>query len=244
YELEAELEAHNKHALLEVLQAIKPDNVQCFYVRQPAAVGLGNAVMCAERLVNDQPFAVILADDLLDGAVPVMQQMVSKFQQTGNSIIGVEAILPEQTRSYGVIGGMACDDNLIKLHSIVEKPAPENAPSNMGVVGRYILNPSIFHYLRNILPGAGGEIQLTDAIAAMLREETVQAYKFEGKRYDCGSKLGYLEATVEFALKHPEVKTKFRQLMRGMNFEDDFECLSNNVLPIKPLKRLVSWTEY
>ncbi len=243
YELEVELAVHQKYELLGILRAIKPDNVQCFYVRQPEAMGLGHAVLCAERLLGEQPFAVILADDLLNGSVPVMQQMIAKFKQTGNSIVGVETILPEQTRSYGVVGGMAYDDKLLKLHTIVEKPDPEEAPSNMGVIGRYILTPSIFDYLRNLSPGAGKELQLTDAIAAMLKHETVLAYQFDGKRYDCGSKLGYLEATVKFALKHPEVKDKFRHLLKEMIFEDGSELVD---LPpyMKPLERLVAWTEY
>ncbi|MGZ5817474.1 MAG: UTP--glucose-1-phosphate uridylyltransferase GalU [Burkholderiaceae bacterium] len=243
YELEVELAAHQKYELLGILRAIKPDNVQCFYVRQPEALGLGHAVLCAEKLLNDQPFAVILADDLLQGSVPVMQQMIGKFKQTGNSIVGVEQILPEQTRSYGVVGGMAYDDKLIKLNRIVEKPAPEDAPSDMGVIGRYVLTPSIFDYLRTLSPGAGKELQLTDAIAAMLKHETVLAYQFEGKRYDCGSKLGYLEATVEFALKHPEVKEKFRHLLKEIIFEDGSELV--DIPPyMRPTERMVVWNEY
>lgn len=243
YELEVELAAHQKYELLGILRAIKPDNVQCFYVRQPDALGLGHAVLCAERLLNDQPFAVILADDLLNGAEPVMQQMIARYKQTGNSIIGVETIQPEQTRSYGVVGGTAYDDKLLKLHSIVEKPDSQDAPSNMGVIGRYIFTPSIFDHLRTLSPGAGSELQLTDAIASMLKHETVLAYQFEGKRYDCGSKLGYLEATVDFALKHPEVKEKFRHLLKEMIFEDGSELVD---LPpyMRPLERLVAWSEY
>ncbi|MGZ5780947.1 MAG: UTP--glucose-1-phosphate uridylyltransferase GalU [Burkholderiaceae bacterium] len=243
YELEVELAAHQKYELLGILRAIKPDNVQCFYMRQPEALGLEHAILCAERLLNNQPFAVILADDLLNGSVPIMQQMIEKFKQTGNSIVGVEPILPEQTRSYGVVGGITYDDKLLKLHTIVEKPAPEDAPSNMGVIGRYILTPSIFDYLRTLLPGADKEFQLTDAIAAMLKHETVLAYQFDGKRYDCGSKLGYLEATVEFALKHPEVKDKFRHLLKEIIFDDGSELV--DIPPyMRPLERLVAWTEY
>lgn len=218
YELEVELAAHNKHALLDVLRDIKPDNVQCIYVRQAEALGLGHAVLCAERLVHDQPFAVILADDLLDGEVPIMRQMSELYAQHGNSIIGVEAIAPEQSRSYGVVAGTPFGARLQKLHGIVEKPAPHNAPSNLGVVGRYILTPSIFTHLRNLQPGAGGELQLTDAIAALLVQETVLGYQFEGTRYDCGSKLGYLQATVQFALKHPEVKEAFRAFLETVPF--------------------------
>jgi UTP--glucose-1-phosphate uridylyltransferase len=216
YELEAELEAKNKQALLDVLHSIKPDNVECYYVRQAEALGLGHAVMCAQRLVNDEPFAVILADDLLDSQTPVLRQMTELYARHGNSLIGVEPIAREQSRSYGVVAGTSIDRRLIRLHDIVEKPAPECAPSNLGVVGRYILTPSIFTHLRKLRPGAGGELQLTDAIAAMIADEPVLAYQFEGIRYDCGSKLGYLQATVQFALRHPEVKEDFRAFLRGM----------------------------
>ena len=215
YELEAELAAHNKHVLLDVLHNIKPYNVECFYIRQAEALGLGHAVLCAKRLVHDQPFAVILADDLLDGGVPVMQQMTELHAQHGSSIIGVQSITPEQSRSYGVVAGTPFDERLLKLHDIVEKPAPENAPSNLGVVGRYILTPAIFKHLHNLQPGAGGELQLTDGIAALLTQETVLAYQFKGIRYDCGSKQGYLQATVEFALKHPEVQEEFRRYLKN-----------------------------
>ncbi|MDB5763508.1 MAG: galU2 [Herminiimonas sp.] len=216
YELEAELAAKDKQALLEVLRGIKPDNVQCFYVRQAEALGLGHAVLCAERMVQDEPFAVILADDLLDGRVPVMRQMTELHSHYGSSIIGVESITPEQSRSYGVVAGAPFGERLLKLHGIVEKPASENAPSNMGVVGRYILTSSIFKHLRNLKPGAGGELQLTDGIATLLKQEAVLSYQFEGTRYDCGSKQGYLQATVQFALKHPEVKEEFRAFLKEM----------------------------
>lgn len=216
YELEAELTAKNKQVLLDLLRDIKPKNVQCIYIRQAEALGLGHAVLCAERLVQDQPFAVILADDLLDGKVAIMRQMTELYAEHGSSIIGVEAITPAQSGSYGVVAGTKIDDRLLMLHGIVEKPAPENAPSNLGVVGRYVLNPSIFQHLRNLQPGAGGELQLTDGIAAMLYQERVLAYQFEGTRYDCGSKQGYLQATVEFALKHPEVSEEFRHFLRNL----------------------------
>ncbi|HYD62466.1 MAG TPA: UTP--glucose-1-phosphate uridylyltransferase GalU [Noviherbaspirillum sp.] len=218
YELEAELEARNKQELLEVIRGIKPDNVSCFYVRQAEALGLGHAVLCAERLVNGEPFAVILADDLLDGQTPVMQQMTDLYERHGCSLIGVETIAREQSRSYGVIAGSAHAERLITLHGIVEKPAPEKAPSTLGVVGRYVLNPAIFQHLRELRPGAGGELQLTDAIASLLAHETVLAYQFEGIRYDCGSKLGYLQATVQFALRHPEVREEFRSFLQNLPF--------------------------
>jgi UTP--glucose-1-phosphate uridylyltransferase len=219
YELEAELAAKDKQALLDVLNTVKPDNVQCFYVRQAEALGLGHAVLCAERMVGDEPFAVILADDLLDGEVPVMRQMAELYSHYGSSIIGVEAIEPVQSRSYGVVAGTSFGERLLKLHGIVEKPMPERAPSNMGVVGRYILTPSIFAHLRGLKPGAGGELQLTDAIAALLLQEAVLSYQFEGKRYDCGSKQGYLQATVQFALKHAEVKDEFRAFLENLPLE-------------------------
>jgi UTP--glucose-1-phosphate uridylyltransferase len=218
YELETELEAHDKQALLSVLHSIKPDNIDCFYVRQAETLGLGHAVLCAERLVGDGPFAVMLADDLLDGQTPVMRQMTALYEQFGSSIIGVENIAREYSRSYGVIDGTPFQQRLIKLTGIVEKPAPENAPSTLGVVGRYVLNPSIFKHLHNLRPGAGGELQLTDAIASLLMEETVLAHQFEGIRYDCGSKLGYLQATVQFALRHPEVGDAFRSFLQHQPF--------------------------
>ncbi len=211
YELEMELEAKNKQALLDVVRSIKPKNVECFYVRQPEALGLGHAVLCAARLVGDAPFAVMLADDLLDGGAedPVMKQMVDVYNHYNCSVLGVEEIAPEQSRSYGVVDGREWDERVIKMSGIIEKPAPENAPSNLGVVGRYILTPRIFDHIRDLKPGAGGEFQLTDAIQSMLGQEQVLAYRYKGVRYDCGSKLGYLKATVEFALKHPEVREEF-----------------------------------
>ncbi|MBJ9710656.1 UTP--glucose-1-phosphate uridylyltransferase GalU [Burkholderia gladioli] len=214
YEVEAELEARGKEKLLELVRSIKPANVDCFYVRQPEALGLGHAVLCAEKLVGDNPFAVILADDLLDGQPPVMKQMVDTFDHYHSSIIGVEEIPPSDTKSYGIVDGKEWEESIVKLSGIVEKPAPEDAPSNLGVVGRYILKPRIFEHLRAIKPGAGGEIQLTDAIQALLADEQVLAYKYEGTRFDCGSKLGYLKATVEFALRHPEVRDEFEQYLR------------------------------
>ncbi|KVM62457.1 MULTISPECIES: UTP--glucose-1-phosphate uridylyltransferase GalU [Burkholderia] len=214
YEVEAELEARGKEKLLELVRSIKPSNVDCFYVRQPEALGLGHAVLCAEKLVGDNPFAVILADDLLDGQPPVMKQMVDTFDHYHSSIIGVEEIPASDTKSYGIVDGKEWEESIVKLSGIVEKPAPEDAPSNLGVVGRYILKPRIFEHLRAIKPGAGGEIQLTDAIQALLADEQVLAYKYEGTRFDCGSKLGYLKATVEFALRHPEVRDEFEQYLR------------------------------
>ena len=200
--------------LLELVRSIKPSHVDCFYVRQPEALGLGHAVLCAEKLVGDNPFAVILADDLLYGTPPVMQQMIEVFDHYHSSVIGVEEIPRDETKSYGIVDGKEWEDAIIKMSGIVEKPAPEVAPSNLGVVGRYVLMPRIFEFLRTQKPGAGNEIQLTDAIQALLKEEQVLAFRYHGQRFDCGSKLGYLKATVEFALRHPEVKSEFEEYLR------------------------------
>jgi UTP--glucose-1-phosphate uridylyltransferase len=213
YELEAELAADNNQALLDLLREIKPENIECIYVRQAEARGLGHAVLRAQRLVQHEPFALILADDLLDSEVPVTSQMTALHEQYGCSIVGVETISPQQSRSYGVVSGLRVGERLLQMRSIVEKTGPDKAPSDIGVVGRYILTPSIFTHLRNLQPGAGGELQLTDGIAALLAHENVLAYQFEGTRYDCGSKQGYLQATVHFALKHPEVKDVFHSYL-------------------------------
>jgi UTP--glucose-1-phosphate uridylyltransferase len=214
YELEAELEAQEKTQLLELVRNIKPAHIDCFYVRQPQACGLGHAVLCAEKFVGDHPFAVLLADDLIHSNPPVLKQMVEVFNHYHNSVIGVEEIAKENTIAYGVIEGKEWEDRLIKLTNIVEKPSPEAAPSNLGVVGRYILKPRIFDHIRALKPGAGGELQLTDAIQSLMQDEQVLAYLYHGTRFDCGSKLGYLKATVELALCHPEVKTPFLHYLR------------------------------
>jgi UTP--glucose-1-phosphate uridylyltransferase len=215
YEIEAELEARGKDKLLELVRGILPSHVTCMYVRQAEALGLGHAVLCAEKLVGNEPFAVVLADDLLDGEPPVLSQMVDVFDHYHSSVIGVEEIDRKDTKSYGVIEGKPWDDGLFKLSGMVEKPEPAVAPSNFGVVGRYVLMPRIFEFLRTQTPGAGGEIQLTDAIQALLAQEQVLAFRYRGQRFDCGSKLGYLKATVEFALRHPEVKTEFEAYLRA-----------------------------
>jgi len=209
YEIEAELEARGKQKLLDLVRSIKPSHVDCFYVRQAEALGLGHAVLCAEKMVGNHPFAVILADDLLYGTPPVMTQMIEVFDHYHSSVIGVEEIPAQDSRSYGVIDGNEWERNIFKLSGIVEKPEPEVAPSNLGVVGRYVLKPRIFDHIRALKPGAGGELQLTDAIQSLLADEQVLAYKYHGTRFDCGSKLGYLKATVEFALRHPEVAKDF-----------------------------------
>lgn len=210
YELEQELEAKNKLELLEIVRKVKPSHVNCVYVRQSEALGLGHAVNCGKSLMGDEPFAVILADDLLDNEPPVLSQMVALYQHYQSSIVAVESISPEQSSSYGVISGKAFDKRLTKMAGIIEKPAPKDAPSNLGVVGRYIFTPEIFSHIANLKPGAGGEFQLTDAIQTLLKEQLVLAYEYEGMRYDCGNKLGYLKATINFALKHPELKKDFK----------------------------------
>ncbi len=214
YEVEAELMARGKQQLLDLVRSIKPAHVDCFYVRQAEPLGLGHAVRCASKLIGDEPFAVILADDLLDARTPVLKQMIEVFDHYHSSVIGVEEIQPQDSRSYGVIDGKPWDERIFKMSGIVEKPAPEVAPSNLGVVGRYVLMPSIFEFLNALKPGAGGELQLTDAIQALLAREQALAYRYEGRRFDCGSKLGYLKATVEFALRHAEVSAPFAQYLR------------------------------
>jgi UTP--glucose-1-phosphate uridylyltransferase len=226
YEIEAELEARRKEKLLKLVRSIKPSHVDCIYVRQSEPLGLGHAVLCAEKLVGDSPFAIILADDLLHAQTPVMKQMIEVFDHYHSSIVGVEEIRVEDSRSYGVVAGKQWGDDVIRVSGIVEKPAPDAAPSNLGVVGRYVLKPRIFSHLRAIKPGAGGELQLTDAIQSLLAEEQVLAYAYDGVRFDCGSKLGYLKATVEFALRHSEVGPEFNSylqefLARGQESESN-----------------------
>jgi UTP--glucose-1-phosphate uridylyltransferase len=213
YEIEAELEARGKDKLLSLVRSIKPAHVDCFYVRQAEALGLGHAVLCAEKLVGDSPFAVVLADDLLDGRQPVLSQMIGVFDHYHTSVLGVEEIRPDESKSYGVIDGKQWEENIFKLSGIVEKPAPADAPSRYGVVGRYVLKPRIFEHLHALRPGSGGELQLTDAIQSLLSDEQVLAYRYDGRRFDCGSKLGYLKATVEFALRHPEVSEDFSEYL-------------------------------
>jgi UTP--glucose-1-phosphate uridylyltransferase len=210
YELETELAVKQKNDLLDIVRNVLPEKASCVYIRQSEALGLGHAVLCAKQVVGDDPFAVILADDLISGTPSTIEQMAQLYREQQCSIIGVQNVPREETRSYGIVRGNGMGNGLHKMDQIVEKPSPEKAPSTLAVVGRYILTPRIFALLEQVTPGAGGEIQLTDGIAALLREEPVLAYEFRGKRYDCGSKLGYLQATVEYALEHPELKDKFR----------------------------------
>ena len=212
YELETELERKNKNALLELTQNILPEGVNLMYIRQTEALGLGHAVLCAAPAVGNEPFAVILADDLIDAPKGALAQMMDVYNATGSSVLGVETVDPSQTGSYGIVE-IAPKDAYQRVTSIVEKPKPADAPSNLAVVGRYILTPAIFDLLRDTQAGAGGEIQLTDAIATLLQQETVLAHAFRGQRYDCGSKLGYLQATLAYGCKHPEVGAEFAKMV-------------------------------
>lgn len=214
YEVEAELAARGKLDLLELVQRIIPKHINCIYIRQPEALGLGHAVLCAEPVVNDEPFAVILADDLIDGEPPVLDQMAQVYRQHQCSVLGVEEVPREHTRQYGIVKTDGGEPGVVS--AIVEKPQPENAPSTLAVVGRYILSPTIFHHLSQVRAGAGGEIQLTDGIAAMMQEEKVLAYRFKGIRYDCGSKLGYLQAMVAYGKKHPETGAAFAAYLKSL----------------------------
>ncbi len=219
FELEVALEQSNKRELLEVVRGVKPDDMECIYVRQAQALGLGHAVLCGQRLVGNEPFAVLLADDLMvgpDNGQPVLKQMVEQFADWRASILAVQEVPPEQTRRYGIVAGSAVSDRLVDITQIVEKPAPEEAPSRLGVAGRYILTPGVFHEIASQPRGVGGEIQLTDGIASLLRREKVFAYRYEGRRYDCGSKEGFLQANVELALAHPGLGPGFREFLRGL----------------------------
>jgi UTP--glucose-1-phosphate uridylyltransferase len=215
-ELEAELSQRGKTDLLEIVQEIIPREVSCVYVRQPQALGLGHAVLCALPVVGDEPFAVVLADDLIDAEEPVLSQMAGIYGRCGRSILAVQDVPRNETSRYGVVRIEEQSRSPHRIGGIVEKPEPDKAPSTLGVVGRYILTPRIFHHLRTQTPGAGGEIQLTDAIASLMSDEDVFAYEFKGVRYDCGSKLDYLKANLAFAVKHPEIGAEFRAYLKSM----------------------------
>lgn len=234
YELEAELEANQKDELLRLVRSIQIDDMNCSYVRQPRSLGLGHAVLCAERIVGHEPFAVLLADDLMINSPatlthnktstsqssfeskPVLAQMVQMFDELGTSILAVQEVPKSMVHRYGIVAGETVKERLIRIAQIVEKPKPENAPSTMAVAGRYILTPEIFSHIRNQATGANGEIQLTDGIASLLQLQAVHAYQYFGTRFDCGSKEGFLEATVQLALQHPEVGTAFRQYLKDL----------------------------
>lgn len=216
YELETELELKNKTKLLDIVQNILPSNVNCIYIRQAEALGLGHAVLTASSVVGNEPFAVILADELIDANPGALAQMIDVYNQTGSSVLGVNEVPPDEVSSYGIIKLADKSLKYKKIEKIVEKPKKEDAPSNLAAVGRYILTPRIFNELRNTQRGVGGEIQLTDAISEVLNYEAIFAHVIEGKRYDCGSKLGYLEATIGFGLKHPEVGNEFREYLKAL----------------------------
>lgn len=217
FELEIELERAGKHKLLEIVQNILPSTANCIYLRQAEALGLGHAVLCAKPVVGNEPFAVLLADDLIRGdGQGVVEQMAGVYAHHGCSILSVQEVPPEETNKYGIVATRPGPDGELLVSSIVEKPAPRDAPSNLAVVGRYLLTPAIFGKLERIEAGAGGEIQLTDAIAALIVDEPVIAFPFRGKRYDCGSKLGYLEATVEYALEHSELGEDFAAYLKRL----------------------------
>jgi len=217
YELETELEKRGKHDLLKIVRDVIPDGVACVFIRQSEALGLGHAVLCAEAAVGDQPFAVILPDDLIrnegDGCV---KQMVKVFDEYQSSIIGTQTVAIEESDKYGMVAGEQIGDRIARVEQIVEKPAPSEAPSDQAIVGRYVLTPAIFDLLRTTQRGAGDEIQLTDGIAALREHEQVLSYSFEGRRYDCGSKIGYLQATVEFALEHEELADDFKKYLKQL----------------------------
>ena len=217
FELESALEASQKHDLLAMVHAIKPDDMTCVYVRQPRPLGLGHAVLCAEPLVGDEPFAVLLADDLMLGQPPVMAQMVDAYAKVGSSILAVQDVPAHDTKRYGIVDTQGVNGDLVAIKGLVEKPAPEVAPSTLAVAGRYVLNPPVFAHIRQQSAGAGGELQLTDGIAGLMRDESVYAYRYDGARYDCGTQAGFLEATVHLALNRVDLQADFKQCLRGLD---------------------------
>ena len=222
YELENELEVAGKQELLALVRSIQATDMNFSYVRQPRSLGLGHAVLCAEHLVGNEPFAVLLADDLMTGAPggkPVLAQMAAQFKTLQQSVLAVQEVPLDQTRRYGIVAGEKSGQQVMKVSAIVEKPAPEAAPSRMAVAGRYILTSAVFKHIRRQKPGVGGELQLTDGIASLLSEEGVYAFEYDGRRYDCGSKEGFLEATVELALRHPEVGVRFKNYLKSLKLD-------------------------
>lgn len=216
YELEAELEKRNKLELLRITREVIPDGINCIYIRQSEPLGLGHAVLCALPVIKNEPFAVILADDLMASDVSVTRQMVEVYARHHSTVLGVQDVPRTQTRQYGIVSSTRVNAELEQVNGIVEKPDPEEAPSTLAVVGRYILTPRIFYHLQNLHAGAGGELQLTDAIAALIEEERILAYRYKGTRYDCGSKIGYLRATVALGLEHPEVREEFAAYLASL----------------------------
>jgi len=215
-ELEKLLDSQGKSELADQLRGVLPASATCIYIRQPAPLGLGHAVLCARPAVGHEPFFVHLADDLIDADVPCLKQMADVFRDRHSSVLGVEEVDPSDTDKYGIVDTRGDNSKVARVEAIVEKPKPAMAPSNLAVVGRYLLKPAIFDELEEIGAGAGGEIQLTDGIARLMKRDEVLAYRFAGKRYDCGSKLGYLQATVEYGLKHPKLGNEFRSYLQGL----------------------------
>jgi UTP--glucose-1-phosphate uridylyltransferase len=215
YELETELERKNKDVLLDMVRSVLPEGVRCIYIRQAEPLGLGHAVLCAQPVVGEEPFAVILADDLMDSKPPAMARMAEVFARDGASLLGVEEVPRDQTQSYGIVTIDKMHGDTARIHSIVEKPKPQDAPSNLAVIGRYVLTSRIFDLLSQVTPGAGGEIQLTDGISQLLKQDRALAVHLPGRRFDCGSKLGYLQATVELGVRHPEVGAAFTKFLQS-----------------------------
>jgi UTP--glucose-1-phosphate uridylyltransferase len=215
-ELEKLLDAQGKSELADTLRGVLPSYASCIYIRQPAPLGLGHAVLCARPAVGHEPFFVHLADDLIHGEPSCLKQMADVYNVKRASVLGVEEVAPSETDKYGIVDAKGSKDTVAEISGIVEKPKPDKAPSNLAVVGRYVLTPGIFEYLQRIGTGAGGEIQLTDGIAQLMTDEPIYAYRFKGKRYDCGNKLGYLQATVEYGLMHPKLGADFRGYLREL----------------------------
>ena len=215
YELETELERKNKDVLLDMVRSVLPEGVRCIYIRQAEPLGLGHAVLCAQSVVGNEPFAVLLADDLIDANPPAMCRMAEIFAEKGASLLGVEEVPRDQTQSYGIVTIDKMQGDTARIHSIVEKPKPAAAPSNLAVIGRYVLTNRIFGLLSQVTPGAGGEIQLTDAISKLLSHERVLAVRLPGRRFDCGSKLGYVQAMLEYGLRHPEIGEEFARYLKN-----------------------------
>ncbi len=222
YELENELEVAGKLELLDLVRSMQPADMSFSFVRQPRSLGLGHAVLCAEHMVGNEPFAVLLADDLMTGppgGASVLAQMSEQFKALQQSVLAVQEVPLDQTRRYGIVAGEKYGDRLTKVSAMVEKPAPDVAPSRMAVAGRYILTPAVFKHIRSQKPGVGGELQLTDGIASLMTDESVYSFEYSGKRYDCGSKEGFLEATVELALQHPEVGVRFKSYLKNLKLD-------------------------
>jgi UTP--glucose-1-phosphate uridylyltransferase len=215
YEIETELEKKNKDGLLNMVRSVLPEGVRCIYIRQAEPLGLGHAVLVAQPVVGDDPFAVILADDLMDSQPPAIARMAEIFDREQCSLLGVEEVPHDQTASYGIVTIDKMQDDVARIHSIVEKPKPKDAPSNLAVIGRYVLTNRIFEMLGQVTPGAGGEIQLTDGISALLTQERALAVRLPGRRFDCGSKLGYLQATVEYGVRHHEIGPDFTKYLKN-----------------------------